>query len=61
MKQGDKAAHVAALQRPLAALDQSLDAKEFLVGNRFTVADLNVGSILVDDSLCCVAVGVGRN
>ncbi len=36
----------AALQKPLAQLEQALDGRQWLVGHRFTVADLNVSSIL---------------
>jgi glutathione S-transferase len=34
------------LQRPLAVLDQALEKTGWLVGDRFTAADLNVASIL---------------
>ncbi len=34
------------LQRPLAALERSLTGREFLISNRFTVADLNVAATL---------------
>lgn len=34
------------LKRPLAALAGSLDKTEYLLGGRFTVADLNVASVL---------------
>jgi glutathione S-transferase len=34
------------LQRPLASLERSLFNKEFLMGDRFTVADLNVAATL---------------
>jgi len=34
-----------ALQKPLAILDKALEGKDYLVENRFTVADLNVASI----------------
>jgi glutathione S-transferase len=34
------------LQRPLAVLDRELSKRRFLVGDRFTVADLNVASVL---------------
>ena len=40
------AAYIAELQKPLAVLDGSLAGKEYLMGNRFTVADLNVASVL---------------
>jgi glutathione S-transferase len=36
----------AKLPRPLAVLDQRLAGRSWLVGDRFTVADLNVASIL---------------
>lgn len=46
-KDPDKAAaYVAELQKPLAVLDASLAGKQFLMGNRFTVADLNVAAVL---------------
>ena len=46
-KDPDKAAAcVAELQRPLAVLNSSLAGKEYLVANRFMVADLNVASVL---------------
>ena len=43
-----KLAHssLAALQRPLAALEKSLAGKRFLMSDRFTVADLNVAAVL---------------
>jgi glutathione S-transferase len=34
------------LDKPLAALEESLNNVEYLVGNRFTVADLNVCTIV---------------
>lgn len=34
------------LKRPLAALDDALSGQEYLVDQRFTVADLNVASVL---------------
>lgn len=34
------------LARPLAVLDQRLRGKSFLVGDRFTVADLNVSAVM---------------
>jgi glutathione S-transferase len=37
---------LAALQRPLAALESCLQGRNYLVGNRFTVADLNVAAVL---------------
>ena len=33
-------------ERPLQALDQALGVREWLLGNAFTVADLNVASVL---------------
>ena len=35
------------LQKPLGLLNNALDGREFLAGDRFSVADLNVASILV--------------
>ena len=48
MKKGGAQEHQTALVRPLQALEVHLTegGKQFLVGDRFTVADLNVGSIL---------------
>jgi len=40
------AAGEATLARPLAVLDQELSRRSWLVGDRFTVADLNVASVL---------------
>jgi glutathione S-transferase len=34
------------MQKPLAVLDAALAGKEYLMGGRFTVADLNVSSVL---------------
>ncbi len=34
------------LQKPLAVLEGALEGKDYLVENRFTVADLNVASVL---------------
>jgi glutathione S-transferase len=34
------------LQRPLAVLDRELGKRRFLLGDRFTLADLNVASVL---------------
>jgi glutathione S-transferase len=45
----DPAAAAAALEeldRPLAVLEAELQSKEYLMGGRFTVADLNVASVL---------------
>lgn len=43
-----EAARVAleSLQRPMASLERTLTSREFLMGNRFTVADLNVAATL---------------
>jgi glutathione S-transferase len=35
------------LRKPLGILNDALAGREYLVGNSFTVADLNVASILV--------------
>jgi glutathione S-transferase len=35
------------LKRPLGVLNNALAGHEYLVGNRFTVADINVAGILV--------------
>ena len=46
-KDPEKAAgYVAELQKPLAVLDGCLAGKEYLMGARFTVADLNVAAVL---------------
>merc|ERR1712087_590314 len=45
-KHGDREQHAETIVKPLRALDAELDGKEYLVGNRFTVADLNLGSII---------------
>jgi len=39
-------AAMASIQAPLKVLDQALAGKQWLVGNRFTVADLNVAAVL---------------
>lgn len=36
-----------ALQKPFAVLDGCLDGRDYLLGERFTVADLNVASVLI--------------
>jgi len=36
----------ATLMRPLEILDAALAGKDYLVGNRFTIADLNVASVI---------------
>lgn len=47
-KRDEKAASAAAdaLKAPLKALDDSLKGKDYLLGKTFTVADLNVASVL---------------
>jgi len=40
------AAAVEKLEAPFAVLDAALDGREFLVGDRFSVADLNVSAVL---------------
>jgi glutathione S-transferase len=44
----DQGEALAMLEKPLEALEESLKGQEFLLGDRFTVADLNV---------CCI-VGI---
>jgi len=44
-QQGPSEAAIAALRGPFAVLDQALE-KHFLVGGRFTVADINVAEIV---------------
>ncbi len=39
-------AAVEALKAPLKALDQSLQGSEYLLGNSFTIADLNVAAVM---------------
>ncbi|MDO8432743.1 MAG: glutathione S-transferase family protein [Candidatus Binatus sp.] len=39
-------AAVEALKAPFKVLDQSLQGREYLLGNSFTIADLNVASVL---------------
>jgi glutathione S-transferase len=39
-------ASIDALRKPMAALDQALTATGFLVGGRFTVADINVAEVV---------------
>jgi glutathione S-transferase len=46
------AAGEAKLARPLRVLDQELAGRTWLVGGRFTVADLNVASILSIAPVC---------
>lgn len=36
----------AALQKPLAVLDDTLDGKPYLLGDSFTIADLNLASVM---------------
>ncbi len=43
---GVEAANIQALERPLSALDSELGGRSWLVDDRFTVADLNVASVL---------------
>ncbi len=43
---GAARASLESLQRPLASLEHSLATREFLMGKRFTVADLNVAATL---------------
>lgn len=45
--QGRIGAYTKKLERPLQVFDAALEGKEWLVGNRFTVADLIVGALLV--------------
>ena len=47
-KRDEKAAQAAveALKAPLKGLDESLKGKDYLLGKNFTVADLNVASVL---------------
>jgi glutathione S-transferase len=40
------AAAVEALKAPLNALEESLKGKEYLLGNNFTIADLNVAAVM---------------
>jgi glutathione S-transferase len=44
----EKAAQAAveALKAPLSALEESLKGKQYLLGNNFTIADLNVAAVL---------------
>lgn len=51
------AAGEAKLARPLKVLDQELAGRTWLVGGRFTVADLNVASVLVIASVAQVDLG----
>lgn len=41
-----EAASLAELNRPLGVLSQHLDGREYLLDDRFTVADLNVASVM---------------
>jgi len=45
------AAALAELDRPLEVLEAELQGKDYLVGGRFTVADLNVSSVLTFTSM----------
>jgi glutathione S-transferase len=47
----------AALQKPLAALDKALEGRPWLVGHRFTVADLNVAAILAPNRIEHISLG----
>jgi len=40
------AAHFSSLQRPLTALNAALENRDYLVGDRFTIGDLNAVSIV---------------
>lgn len=40
------AAAGAALEKPIQILDRHLGERDYLLGNRFTVADLNVASVM---------------
>ena len=40
------AGHHQALKRPIEALQDTLKNKQYLVGERFTVADLNVAAVM---------------
>jgi|TARA_B100001964_G_C14237536_1_gene603251 glutathione S-transferase len=52
--QADIDTAIAALDRPLGVLDGLLTSKDWLVGSQFTIADLNVASVL--DALNILAV-----
>jgi glutathione S-transferase len=49
------------LQRPLKVLDQHLAQRRFLLGDRFTAADLNVASVLGVAPIAKVDLGVHPN
>ena len=51
------AAGEAGLQKPLAALEQALEGRQWLVGHRFTVADLNVAAILAPNRIEHIRLG----
>jgi glutathione S-transferase len=51
-KSAEKAAQcLAALDAPFAVLNHELESREYLMGGRFTVADLNVASVLLWTSM----------
>jgi len=50
-----------ALERPLAVLDGALTQRQHLVGNRFTVADLNVASVFLWASLAKMNLAPHKN
>jgi glutathione S-transferase len=50
-------ASLAALERPLLVLDEQLAGREFLIAPRFTVADLNVASVLAWAKMARVDLG----
>jgi glutathione S-transferase len=51
------AAAEAALQKPLASLDKALEGRDWLVGHRFTVADLNVANVLAPNRVDLFSLG----
>ena len=51
------AAGEAALQKPLATLEQALEGRQWLVGHRFTVADLNVAAVLAPNRIEHIRLG----
>ena len=46
-KVGDPEMHKKSLIKPFKAMNDALEGKTYLVGDRFTVADINVASIVV--------------